>query len=184
MPWLELRTAQWSAHHILWLRMEIENKKRKIKIKANTFHVTGLVRHTRTLTRNTILDLTITIFCFLCLPSVKLTRKLEAALYFVHMEILRFKSFQQINNSGFLSLFSSIPSQNRKCFIWIIWILRPPVMGRSGWERDNFQMNALIVVDTIPHSPRLFAHFLLCPFGDFDSPDLSFRKGRNLFDLP
>ena len=92
MPWLELRTVQWSAHHTLWLRMEIENKKRKIKIKANTFHVTGLVRHTRTLTRNTILDLTITIFCFLCLPPVKLTRKLEAALYFVHMEILCLKA--------------------------------------------------------------------------------------------
>jgi hypothetical protein len=30
---------------MLWLCIEIENKKRKIKIKANTFHVTGLVRH-------------------------------------------------------------------------------------------------------------------------------------------
>ncbi len=46
MPWLELRTAQWSAHRVLLAPDGNGNKKKKkIKIKANTFHVTGLARH-------------------------------------------------------------------------------------------------------------------------------------------
>lgn len=150
MPWLELRTVQWSAHRTLLAPDGNGNQEEENKIKANTFHVTGLAWHLTctpthrlaTASPNKKHDFRFTNnLRFFCLLPLKLTRRTRGTLFRAYGNS-SFKSFQQINNS----CFPSVSPRNRKSF--------PEFFNHPLWgdlvRRKHFQMNALIAVGTTP----------------------------------